>query len=179
MSLIIMESLEKLNDEVFIERRHVVRFDHRYIDFLKAASIKSSKGRARICMHKNPHEIIHEMLISISNKSYIRPHKHHNKSESFHLVEGEADIILFNEDGNISEVIPLAVNKNFYYRLDHSCFHTLLIKTPFLVIHEVTNGPFISGDAEFAKFSPMEDCLGSYMKEIKSNAQDWVRKNSV
>ncbi len=174
-----MESLEKLNDEVFIERRHVVRFDHRYIDFLKAASIKSSKGRARICMHKNHDEIIHEMLISISNKSYIRPHKHHNKSESFHLIEGEADIILFTEDGNISEVIPLAVNKNFYYRLDHSCFHTLLIKTPFLIIHEVTNGPFAIGDAEFAKFSPVDDSSGAYLNRVKSMAQDWTSNNGV
>ncbi len=173
-----MQYLEKINNEVFIDRRQVVRFDRRHINFIKDASIRSDKGRARICMHKTPNEKIHEMLISISDKSYIRPHKHHNKSESFHLVEGEADIVLFSDDGKIIEVIPLSRDINFYYRLNHSCFHTLLIKTPFLVIHEVTNGPFSPGDVEFAEFSPAEDFTGFYLEDIKRMAQDWMSAKS-
>jgi cupin fold WbuC family metalloprotein len=168
-----LDSLQKISDEVFVERNEVVRHDKRYVDFIKKASLSSTKGRARICMHKGSKELIHEMLISISSKSYIRPHKHFNKSESFHLVEGEADIVLFSDNGKIIEVIPFSKENNFYYRLDHSCFHTLLIKSPLLVIHEVTNGPFNAGDAEFAKFAPADDPTGSYLEDLKKMALVW------
>lgn len=36
------------------------------------------------------------MLIVMAKGSYIRPHKHKNKSESFHIIEGLLDVIVFD-----------------------------------------------------------------------------------
>jgi cupin fold WbuC family metalloprotein len=167
--------LKKINNEVFIATDEIVCFDKEAIIFLKEKAQQSSKGRSRICAHKHPEESLHEMLIAISSESYIRPHRHLKKTESFHLIEGEADIIIFLDDGSIKDVIRLSESENFYYRLDIPSYHSLLIHSPVLVIHEVTNGPFDSSASELASFSPEEGSEGvkTYIDELKIRAKKY------
>jgi len=100
------------------------------------------------------------MLIVHAKNTYVRPHKHLNKSESFHIIEGSADVIIFNEEGSIIEVIEMGdfkSGKQFYYRLSEPYYHTLLIHCDFLVFHETTSGPFNRSDTVFASWSPSEE----------------------
>jgi len=46
-------------------------------------------------------------LIVLSGNTYIRPHKHLAKSESFHVIEGLVDIVILDDQGAITEVIQL------------------------------------------------------------------------
>ncbi len=165
--------LKQINDEVFIATDEIVRFDKDAIIFLKEKAQKSARGRSRICAHKHPEDSLHEMLIAISSKSYIRPHRHANKVESFHLIEGEADIVIFSDDGDVKEVIRLGESGSFYYRLDTPSYHTLLIRSPLLVIHEVTNGPFDVAASDFSAFSPEEGGAGvkGYIEELKTRIE--------
>jgi len=148
---------KRINDEVFIAVDDIVRFDVRAIEFIKTKALENARGRARICAHRNSTDSLHEMLIAIQENSYIRPHRHHNKIESFHLIEGEADILIFNEEGVINDIVRLSKENNFYYRLNTPQYHTLLIYSSLLVIHEVTNGPFDANTSDFAAFSPDEN----------------------
>ena len=148
--------LKKINDEVFMATDEVVRFDSRYVDFIKQSAAKNARGRARICAHRGPTDTLHEMLIAMRSDSYIRPHRHHQKIESFHLVDGSVDVIIFNDDGSVADVVELSLHGSFYYRLDSPRYHTLLINSPVLVIHEITNGPFDLRMNDFASFSPAE-----------------------
>jgi cupin fold WbuC family metalloprotein len=100
------------------------------------------------------------MLIIHARDAYVRPHKHIGKSESFHVVEGEADIIIFNQQGDIKEVVSMgdySSGKNFYYRITDALYHTVMITSEILVFHESTNGPFVRSDTIFAPWSPEED----------------------
>lgn len=167
--------LRKINAEVFMATDKVVRFDSRYIDFVKQSANKNERGRARICAHRGPTDTLHEMLIAIRSDSYIRPHRHHQKIESFHLVDGSVDVIIFNDDGGIADVVELNINKNFYYRLDSPRYHTLLVYSPVLVIHEITNGPFDLKMSDFASFSPVEgdSIVSDYIDRLKLQVQTW------
>jgi len=153
-------NLQKINEEVFIARDDIVRLGDEEVAFLKQQAAASPRKRARICAHKTNDDALHEMLIAISAKSYIRPHRHLSKSESFHVVEGEVDVAVFDDDGGLAEVIQLGVpgsGKRFYYRLSRTAFHTLLIRSDVLVMHEVTNGPFSREGTVQAPFAPAED----------------------
>lgn len=149
--------LKKINEEVYLATDNVVRLDHRSVKFIKEKALLSPKGRARICAHKNAEDNLHEMIIAISSSSYIRPHRHNNKIESFHLIEGQADVVILNEHGKIEDLVKLGKDYNFYYRLSTPHFHTLIIRSPLLVIHEITNGPFKGDASSYAEFSPSED----------------------
>ena len=170
--------LNKINDEVYIASDEIVHFDYSYVDFIRECALQNSRGRARICAHKKPTDTLHEMLIGIRSDSYIRPHRHQIKVESFHLVEGTADIVILDDEGNIAEVIDLGPDRNFYYRLDTNRYHTLLINSPVLVIHEITNGPFDPTQSDFASFSPPEGEFAAidYIEQIKLKVRAWKMK---
>ncbi|MBU3540825.1 WbuC family cupin fold metalloprotein [Polynucleobacter sp. UB-Tiil-W10] len=161
--------LRKVNDEVFMATDEVIRFDSRYVDLIKQSAAKNARGRARICAHRGPSDILHEMLIAIRSDSYIRPHRHHQKVESFHLVDGLVDVVVLNEDGSIADVVELSHQGNFYYRLDLPRYHTLLIHSPVLVIHEITNGPFEATQSDWGSFSPAEGSVEvtAYISQLR------------
>jgi cupin fold WbuC family metalloprotein len=176
--------LHKVNDEVFVAEDAIVRCGDTDIEFLKRQAQSAPRKRARICAHKTNDDPLHEMLIVIAAASYIRPHRHPRKSESFHIVEGEVDVAVFDDSGAITDVIqlgPPGSGRNFFYRLSHSAFHTLLIRSDFLVIHEVTNGPFDPAGSVQADFAPAETDLPAartYMQKVAADVARYLSEQS-
>jgi len=150
-------ALVQKSPEVFQTEGPISTVGRRELDTLKAAVKASAKGRARINAHPEATDALHEMIIAIDPTSYIRPHKHPGKSEAFHIVEGEVDIVVFKDDGEIDGVIELGAPDSarpFYYRMSKPLFHTLVIRSEILVVHEITNGPFHPEATIFADFAP-------------------------
>lgn len=152
-------AIRKINDEVFVADDAIVRLGADHVTFLKQQAATSVRRRARICAHRHSGDALHEMLIALHADSYVHPHKHVNKTESFHVIEGRIDVVVLDDSGAVIEVIELgdvSSGRPFFYRLADSLFHTLLIRSDFLIMHEVTNGPFTAGDAILAPFAPPE-----------------------
>lgn len=145
------------NAEVFVAESDVVNVTEGDIAFLKAQALANPRKRARICAHRDSADALHEMIIAIAKGSYLRPHKHIGKSESFHIIEGEADVALMDDAGNITRVIPLGApgtGRSPFYRLSDDQYHMLVVSSEVLVMHEVTNGPFIREQTIQAPFAP-------------------------
>jgi cupin fold WbuC family metalloprotein len=73
------------------------------------------------------------------------------------MIEGALDIVVFDERGTPIRAIQLASNtgsRPFYYRLNEALYHAILPRTPLVVFHETTTGPFSKNDAEFADWAP-------------------------
>lgn len=152
--------VKKFNKEVLFAVGRILKLGRGDIEFLKEKSQANERKRIRLCMHRNIKDNLHEMFIVHTKDTYIRPHKHQNKIESFHIIEGAADIILFDESGNIIEVIQMSnysSGRKFYYRISDPYYHTLLIRSDVLVFHEVTNGPFNKSDTIFTSWAPKEN----------------------
>lgn len=114
------------------------------------------QGRIRLCTHHSLESAVHEMLIVLKKNSYIRPHKHTKKVESFHIIQGACDVVLFNDNGSIKQKITLGdyqSGKNFYYRLTDPLFHTVIVHSDLLVFHETTEGPFRPTETIYADWS--------------------------
>lgn len=156
-----MIPFERVNDEVFVAKESIVTIGDAEIAFIRGQALASPLQRARLCAHRRSEDPLHEMFIALTDCSYIHPHRHRQKSESFHIVEGAVDVVLFDDDGNIFDVIPLGTagttGRACFYRLDSIRYHTLMIRSEMLVMHEVTNGPFDRQLTEFAPFAPGED----------------------
>jgi cupin fold WbuC family metalloprotein len=127
------------------------------IEALQCAAAASPRRRARICTHANPAAKLHEMLIVLRHDSYVRPHKHLDKTESFTVLDGTADVILFEDDGTVREIIPMGAagsGRIFYYRISQPVFHMIVVRSESLLFHEVTDGPFRAEQTGFAPWSP-------------------------
>jgi cupin fold WbuC family metalloprotein len=149
-----------VNQEIFVANSDIVSVNADDINMLKNQVTHSPNKRVRICAHQHSADQLHEMLIVIHQDSYIRPHKHMNKVESFHMIEGMLDVIIFHDDGTIKEILELGQpgsGKNFFYRLSAPYFHTLHIHTEWVVFHETTNGPFVKNETIYAPWSPEND----------------------
>jgi cupin fold WbuC family metalloprotein len=115
------------------------------------------------------------MLIVLLRGTYIRPHKHLAKVESFHIVEGAVDVVVFDEAGAIVDIVRMgdyASGRNFYYRISQPAYHTLVLRSDVLVIHETTNGPFHRDDSIFAPWSPAEEdeaAANAFMKKLSES----------
>jgi cupin fold WbuC family metalloprotein len=150
----------QFNEEVLFTDADLVKVGYQEILMLKNRANSNRRKRIRLCSHRDTSDKIHEMIIVHKQGTYVRPHKHLNKSESFHIIEGEVDLILYNEEGEIHNVTHMGdyISKEyFYYRIAASCYHSLLIKSEFLVFHETTNGPFIREDTIFPTWAPNEN----------------------
>ena len=124
---------------------------------IKESAKSSPLKRARLCVHKDHGDRIHEMIIAFHNGSYVRPHRHLNKIESFHIIEGELLIIFFDDNGNVTQKIKMATcnsGETFFYRLSVCAWHMVIPFSEYVIIHEITNGPFIEGETEFPTWSP-------------------------
>jgi cupin fold WbuC family metalloprotein len=145
--------------DVFLAPGPISTIGDEEIVTIRNAAMASEKGRARINTHPGSEDALHEMVIAIRQDSYIRPHRHLGKSEAFHIVQGAVDIVIFEDSGELRDVVRLGApggNQAFYYRLSMPLFHTLLIRSDMLVVHEITNGPFVPNATLFAAFSPEE-----------------------
>jgi len=163
--------LLKISPDVYRVTRGIVSIGLEDIDFLKSKVSVSSKGRVRINLHKCDSDLLHEMIIVINGGSYIRPHLHINKSESFHIIYGQVDIVFFDSNGGVRDVISLDAAdplKAFCCRMSEPVFHTLVVKSDIVVMHEITNGPFSPGGSVMANFAPVEGDFDSIKKWTKS-----------
>jgi cupin fold WbuC family metalloprotein len=149
----------KENQEVFFVVDPIVKIGESAIVSLKDRSTRNPRQRSRLCAHQSPLDDIHEMLIVHHKGVYVQPHMHVRKNESIHIIEGAVDIVIFDQDGVIIDLIEMgdyASGQVFYYRLPELQFHTLLIQSEVLVFHEVTKGPFRRGDTVWAPWAPKE-----------------------
>ena len=150
-------ALVQKSPEVFLAEGPISEIGQGELDTLRAAVKASTKRRARINTHPDGDDALHEMIIAIDPTSYIRPHKHPGKSEAFHIIEGEVDIVVFTDTGEIDRIVPLGPpgsGRSFYYRMSSAFFHTLIIRSDVLIVHEITNGPFRPSATVFADFAP-------------------------
>lgn len=170
------DGLAVKSGEVLVCTDEIVALRRSAVDELVVMAARSPKRRARICAHKDDSAGIQEMIILINRESYVSPHRHANKCESFHLIEGSADIVVFKDNGTIEKVIPFSRDKAFFYRLDTQRYHTIVVRSGNIIFHEVTNGPFARNATEYAPFAPLEGAsdVEAYRQKLDGQIRDWL-----
>lgn len=150
--------LRRVNDEVFFADDPIVSVGAEEIEFLKSQAVKTTRMRARICLHRAQSDPVQQMLIALDARGYVRPHRHLVRGESLIALQGTADLVLFDDLGNVRECVRMSDGEagTRYYRTDAGRFHTLVVRTPLFVLLEVAEGPFVRSETEFAAWSPTE-----------------------
>ena len=153
-------SFVRQSEEVYVSDADITTVSAADIAFLKARAAENPRRRVRLCAHRDVSDTLHEMLIVHMKGTYVQPHKHVAKSESFHIIEGRLKILLFDDAGRHTRTIQLsepAGGASFFYRLASPTFHSVVPETDFVVFHEVTNGPFDRRETVAAAWAPKDD----------------------
>ena len=161
----------KESDEVLYPKESIIKITAQDLVELKQMARLNPRQRIRICSHMNINDKIHEMIIYHPKGTYVPPHKHLGKDESFHLISGEIDCVIFNNQGYVSKAFPMgdySSGKTFYYRIPADTFHTQIFKKD-TFFHEVTKSPFNRNNTVTASCAPYEKetaMVKSYINEI-------------
>ena len=147
----------QINEETLFAADGIVGISASDVGELKGRARQNRRKSIRLCAHQNVGDALHEMFIAHSKDTYIRPHKHQTKSVSFHVIEGLADVVLFDDEGNIIRVVPMGdypSGRQFFCRISDPCYYTQLVRSEFLVFHETIRGPYEQTDTAWASWAP-------------------------
>lgn len=168
-----------VTQEAYHVNSDLVTLSNLDVNGLKEKVYHCPNKRIRICTHQNTDDLLHEMIIVATKESYIRPHKHLENTISYHMIEGELDIVIFDDHGEIIEIIPMGdfkSGKNFYYRLSKTMFYAPVLKTDLAVFHETIRGPYKKENTVWAAWSPESD--DSSVTIFRQNLEEKVKQGS-
>lgn len=176
---------KEINKEVLYPTDMIVTVNSGDIKRLKSMAAGNPRKRIRLCCHHDIENTLHEMLIVHARGAYVPPHKHIAKSESFHIIKGKLNVVIFNNDGSILKVVPMSEyssDKTFFYRLPENYFHTVVPLSHWVVFHEITNGPFQRKDTIFAPWAPPEGDFKqtrTYLDKLEKQVAGFITRTSL
>ena len=135
----------------FFKGKDVITIKEIDLEKIKMAAEEAPLRRARYCLHQTHDDKVQEMVIAYCYDSKIPIHRHRNKSESFHIIEGEIEALFYDDEGNITKKIkmgPMGSGMPFLLRMSSECWHSARLLTNYVIIHETVAGPFIKEEDE-------------------------------
>jgi cupin fold WbuC family metalloprotein len=170
--------IKKQSDEVFYAEGAIITFSAADLEFLREQTERNPRKRARLCTHRDVSDPLHEMIIVNARDTYVRPHKNIAKPKSFQMLEGMMDVVVFDDDGDVTSATrlgPYGSGHSSYFRLHETRFHTLRTLTPVGIFQETTRGPFEMGDTVFAAWAPEDKDISGCEKFLRRMDADVAR----
>lgn len=139
---------------------------------------EQAKLSERLRMNYNLHETldapIHRMLNALEPDTYLPPHRHLDKEETYLLLRGSLTAFLFDDAGNVVEKILLDSSKGRYgLEIPSGVWHTIIVHESGTVIFEIKQGPYRPLDAnELASWAPVtsdKDSIKKYLQLLSSS----------
>ena len=108
--------------------------------------------------HPKLDDPVQRLLNALEPGTYIRPHKHYGKEESFVLLRGTVLAVSFNDDGSIHDHYILDAREGHLgLEFEENVYHMLTSLATGSVVYEIKEGPFIPHSEEgSAPWAPPE-----------------------
>lgn len=138
----------------------------------------SERKREPILLNNTIDEIPQMFVNCLANDTYIRPHKHpqQHQMEQFSIIHGEATVLLFNDDGLVTDKFNLSHNDIVLVEIPNNIFHTVFTNTGCAFL-EIRNHAYKQDvDKVYPNWSASENSLNAsiyYKKLTKVNKGDY------
>lgn len=157
---------EHVGDGYYRVKEGISYVARRDLDDLKSRLSDSVWTSVELSMQPNEQADLQEKFVVAIGPYKVRPRSHPDRDVSFHILEGQADCVLFDDHGLIREVISLGDGNHVYVRVPRGVFYSLIRKCPCLVIHEATSGPVHAGSEVWAPWAQSDANLDEQLKQF-------------
>jgi len=123
----------------------MIIIDKPLLDETTARAKVSSRLRMNYNFHQELDDPVNRLLNALEPDTYLRPHRHSNpdKNEIFLLLRGKVVVFLFDDEGQITDIIPMDPLKGCYGgEIPPGIWHGLLVLESGTVVYEIKEGPF-------------------------------------
>jgi cupin fold WbuC family metalloprotein len=136
----------------------MIKIDTELLDAVSAKAKLSPRLRMNYNIHPELSDPVQRLLNALEPWTYIRPHRHAGKEESFVLLRGTVLAVVFNEDGSIHDHFVLSASTGHLgLEFEEGCYHMLTSLEPGSVVFEIKEGPYIAHSEDTsAPWSPPE-----------------------
>jgi cupin fold WbuC family metalloprotein len=139
------------------------------IDNVIGQARTSPRLRMNYNFHPELSDPVQRLLNALEPWTYIRPHKHTTKEESFVLLRGTILAVSFNDDGTIRDHAILSATTGIQgIEFEENTFHMLTSLETGSAVFEIKEGPFVPHtEGSSAPWAP---------KEGTSDAKEFLAK---
>ncbi len=156
-------------------------FDKAFFSELNRKARTSPRLRQHYNIHDSYADPCQKLFNSLSQQTYIRPHRHLSdpKHELLVAISGHMALVTFYPSGNVAETThlkPLAHSANVAVasNITPETWHTVLALEPNCVLLEVKAGPFDeSAPKDLASWAPQEGTheATKYLEQLRNKIQ--------
>ena len=133
--------------------------DQQTLDKASQAALRSTRRRSNWNLHEKLDDPVQRLFNAIEPGTYIRPHRHGDGVwELFLLVRGSAVLLLFDDDGRVTErFLFVSCGPQTDIEIPPRAWHTMASLEPGTVFFEVKQGPYVPPPPEdVASWAPQE-----------------------
>jgi cupin fold WbuC family metalloprotein len=151
----------------------VITIDQQQLDRLSDQARENPRLRKNLNIHPNDEFCCHRLLNAMEPDSYIRPHRHLDpvKDETFVLIRGKIGVLMFDEQGSVTEKALLEPDGIVVLDIPHGRFHAAISLETGSIFFEAKAGPYIPiSDAEKAGWAPEDGApdTSAYLERLKA-----------
>jgi cupin fold WbuC family metalloprotein len=152
-----IDGFTSLSPSVWTDTGDPVVVSHRQIAQLIDAARSATGGRARLLLHADVGDTLHEMVIALPQTSCDHPHINFKSGKSFMALSGQFAVMCCSDDG--THIEPLVLSAGAWpgarlVRLRSPTWHTIIPLAGDTVFLETIVGPFTGN--RFAQWFPNE-----------------------
>lgn len=108
---------------------------------------REAQENARLRMNYNLHESldapIHRLLNALEPGTYLPPHRHTDKEETYVVLRGSLLVFFYDDLGNVMEKATLNSSAGVYgLEIPAGTWHSIIVLEPGTVIFEIKSGPY-------------------------------------
>lgn len=136
----------------------MIKIDESLLNQVTAKAKQSPRLRMNHNFHPELNDPVQRLLNAMEPWTYVRPHRHPGKEESFVIMRGKILAVTFNEDGSIRDHMVMDPSNGFFgVEFEENTYHMLTALESGSVVYEIKEGPFIPHSPETsAPWSPEE-----------------------
>ncbi|WP_291530271.1 WbuC family cupin fold metalloprotein [Bacteroides sp. UBA939] len=126
---------------------------------------REAQENPRLRMNYNLHESldapIHRLLNALEPGTYLPPHRHINKEETYLVLRGSLLAFFYDDLGNVTEKVCLDPSAgNYGLEIPAATWHSIIVLESGTVIFEIKRGPYQSLSPEdIAPWAPASSDL--------------------
>lgn len=134
--------------------------DDRLLDQTIDCAYAEPRQRTLHSFHSGPEDNPHRFLNALVRGTYVAPHLHEQKSETFIVLRGLVGVLIFNPEGKLQERHLLGEHVHGI-DIPQGIYHTVVCVTPEAILFEVKPGPYVQAtDKRFPSWAPLEGSEG-------------------
>ncbi len=145
---------------------------------LKALSIKAQESdrlRTNLNIHGPAEAGVQRLFLAFEPGTYIRPHRHaeDHRWELFIVLQGELELLLFNDAGEIVQRLALSATATRVVEIPPNTWHSYICKQAGTLALEVKQGEYLpTAEQDFLPSSPAENTaeVSAYYQWMKNKA---------